>query len=564
MQSQRFVKCLSPRTHTHLNWSRLSTPDDPSSGDTSYSLQNGLTITHEKLENLGARGTVSSIPMATAVSTDSAIPGKRYQNAITIGILSDNVLLEVFDRCRNSDDQSDQYPFFVWKWHLLVHVCRRWRQIIFSSPRRLDLQLLCTDGTPFREILGIWPAIPILVLFSSGIRPRDEDNLIAALEHPDRVSRIKLSVDESQLGKIAALMQEPLPLLTHLSISSHFGIVSALPEGFLGGSAPSLQELELCDVQYPALPTLLSSAGNLVNLTLRNIPPTGYISPAVMASLVATSLKLEILEIDFNALTSIPDLILSPPTTRTILPVLRKFSFSGECKYLEDFVSRIDSPQLNTILVYYQSGYININFDVPQLSKFINRSESLKKSLPRHCKIMVDQEEDIVTFCVGHATIEQWNHKAGISVCLGEGIDGQISHLTEILGHIFPILSDVVHCTIDSVLIMCESAPSSDPPARDDFDWLQLLRQLSSLKTLFVSDRVAHLISQALAYVDTTMTTKVFPALKLLCLEESEDPEEDQYMPSVQKFLAVRRESGHPVTFVETEKEFEEILKSYL
>jgi hypothetical protein len=188
------------------------------------------------------------------------------------------------------------------------------------------------------------PTIPIIILFSSGIRPRDEDNLIAALEHPDCVSRIKLSVDESQLGKIAALMQEPLPLLTHLSISSHFGNVSALPDGFLGGSAPSLHELELCDVRYQALPTLLSSAGNLVNLTLRNIPPTGYVSPEAMASLVATTLKLEILEIDFNALMSFPDLILSPPTTRTILPILRKFLFSGECKYLEDFVSRIDIP----------------------------------------------------------------------------------------------------------------------------------------------------------------------------------------------------------------------------
>jgi hypothetical protein len=191
---------------------------------------------------------------------------------------------------------------------LASHVCRRWRQIIFASPRRLDLQLLCTDGTPFREILGIWPTIPIIVLLWSGIQPRDEDNLIAALEHPDRVSRIKLSVDESQLGKIATLMQEPLPLLAHLSISSHLGNVSALPDGFLGGSAPSLHELELCDVRYQALPTLLLSAGNLVNLTLRNIPPTGYVSPEAMASLVATTLKLEILEIDFNALTSFPDL----------------------------------------------------------------------------------------------------------------------------------------------------------------------------------------------------------------------------------------------------------------
>jgi hypothetical protein len=330
------------------------------------------------------------------------------------------------------------------------------------------------------------------------------DDVIAALEQPDRVSRMSLTIDGSQLGKIATLMQEPLPLLTHLSISSLFANVPDLPSGFLGGSAPSLQQLDLCGVLYPALPTLLSSAGNLVNLTLHNIPPTGYISPEAMASLVAMSPKLETLDVDFNALTSFHDLIFSPPLTRAILPALRKFSFFIKCEYFEDFISRIDAPQLNSLFVYYQSGDID-NFDVPQLSNFIDRSESLKKSLPRHCKITVDQDQDIVTFCVGHTTGERSNPEPGISVCLGAEIDGQISHMTNILGHIFPILSDVVHCSIDSVLFMSESASLSESEDRDDFDWLQLLRQLSSLQTLFVSDNIAGLISQALAYVDKGM-----------------------------------------------------------
>jgi hypothetical protein len=50
----------------------------------------------------------------------------------------------------------------------------------------------------------------------------------------------------------------------------------------------------------------------------------------------------------------------------------------------------------------------------------------------------------------------------------------------------------------------------------------------------------------------------------LLCLEKSEEEEEeDRPTPPVHKFLAARRESGHPVTFVETKEEFEEIFKSY-
>jgi hypothetical protein len=569
MNSQRFVKCLSSRTRTHLNWGRLSTSDGPPSGGTSYGPQNGLTITHEKMENLGAQGTVLSIPMATAVRTDSVSSDKRQRNATTIGILSDNVLLEIFDQCRKSDDEYCRSPYNVWKWHLLVHVCQWWRQIIFSSPRRLDLHLHCTYGTPFREMLGIWPtAIPIIILFPNDIRPRDEENLIATLEHPDRVSRIELSINESQLEENAVFMQEPLPVLTHLSISPYFGYTSDLPDGFLGGSAPSLQQLDLSDVQYLALPTLLLSATNLVNLRLRDIPPTPYNSPMAMVSHVAALPKLEILDIDFTGLTSLRDIILSPLLTRSILPALCVMSLSGECKYLEDFVSRIDAPQLNSILVYYESGHINSDFDSPELSKFINRSESLKIFLSRHwsrhCKIMVDQDQDIVIFCVGNTTIKQWNHKPGISVCLGEGIEGQVSHMANILGHISPIPSDIVHCTIDHVVLyMHKSASLPEQEYQDGLDWLQLLRHLTSLQTLFVSAKIAGPISQALAYADTGMITEVLPSVKLLCLEESESESEDQHMRSVHNFLAVHQESGHPVTFVETKKEFEEIFKFY-
>ena len=167
-----------------------------------------------------------------------------------------------------------------------------------------------------------WPTIPIIVrLFGVNGPTENDDNVIAALEHPDRVSRINLLVSriylstESEWSKLVVLMQEPFPMLTHLLIDSPFGSPSTVPDGFLGGFAPSLQQLDLCDVLYPALPTLLLSASNLVKLSLRNITPTGYISPETMVSHVAASPKLEILYIEFNTLISFPDPITSPPIT---------------------------------------------------------------------------------------------------------------------------------------------------------------------------------------------------------------------------------------------------------
>jgi hypothetical protein len=480
-----------------------------------------------------------------------------HRNATTISILSDNVLLEIFDRCRKREYQHDQSPFRVWKWHLLVRVCQRWRQLIFASPRRLDLHLLCKYRTPVRKYVGIWPTIPIIILFRSDFGYGDEDNVIAGLKHRDRASRINLYLTESHFEKIATLMQEPYPVLTHLSIISDYERKLTLPGRLLGGSAPSLQQLDLCDVLYPELPELLLSAGNLVSLNLRNISPSGYISPEAMVSHVAALPKLKILDIEFVAF---PDLIPSPPITRTTLPALWKFSFCGACQYLEDFVSRIDTPQLNSISVdYWRSGDINI--DVSQLSKFINHSEGLKRSLFRHCKIIANQDRDIVRFFVGHTTsdeAERWNFKPGISVYL-DTRDRTIWHLTYILSCIFPTLSDVVHCIVD-YMFPSESASLSEQENQDGLDWTQLICQLSSLQTLFVSGNMAGTISQALAYVDGGMITEVFPALKLLYLG---DKEEDQPTPSVHKFLGVRRESGHPVTFVKTKAEFEERLKSY-
>ena len=482
----------------------------------------------------------------------------------TIDILSDDDLLEIFDRYRYSDDPPDQFPYRVWRWRSLVQVCRRWRQIIYASPRRLDLQLLCTNGTSFRKIIDIWPTIPIVVYWQIGSPGVVEDDIIPALEHPDRVSHIYLFLYKPKLEAIAAFIQKPFPMLTHLSVFSPYGsLISVLPDGFLGGSAPSLQQLALCAVRYPALPVLLLSASNLVNLELLDMPPTGYISTEVMVSLLAASHKLETLHIEFGLLGAqppSPDIIVS---TRAILPALCDLSFIAGRKYIDDFVSRIDTPQLNSLLVNYKRGLrrweIGINYDVPQLSKFINRSESLKRSLSKHCEIKetVLQCRAIITFCVGRTTSERWNPNPGISVCLGRGIEEPILRLANILGFITPILSDIVHCTIDSVHMVGSGS------GREDLDWLQVLRQLSYVQTLFVSDDMAGLISQALAHVDVGTITQTLPALQLLCIEIKEEGEEHRNTSSVHKLLTVRQDAGHPVNFVETKDEFEERLKSY-
>jgi hypothetical protein len=201
--------------------------------------------------------------------------------------------------------------------------------------------------------LGIWPAFPIVIDYpptKPTIRPNDEHNIIAALEHPNRVSSLKLhtfDLLDMKVTNILAAMQEPFPVLTHLDIGLDRDDVPVLSAEFLGGSAPRLQEITLSFFPYPALPTLLLSTTDLVKLDLFHIPPTGYLSPeVVVASLVALP-RLETFVIGFRLATSRPDRIHTPPVTRAVLPAMTYFRFKGASEYLEDLVTRIDCPRLN-------------------------------------------------------------------------------------------------------------------------------------------------------------------------------------------------------------------------
>src|ERR1700677_1991322 len=103
--------------------------------------------------------------------------GEAHVQTTIIKSVPDNVLLEVFYLCRKIQDLYGCHFPTIWDWHKLVHVCSKWRRIIFSSPRRLGLQLLCTYGTPVRRNLGYWPPFPLIIECSTYRGADDDKNL---------------------------------------------------------------------------------------------------------------------------------------------------------------------------------------------------------------------------------------------------------------------------------------------------------------------------------------------------------------------------------------------------
>jgi len=428
---------------------------------------------------------------------------------------------------------------------------------MFASPLRLNLQILCKHGTPVRKNLDSWPAFPIVIYYAHGyprltISPKDEDNIIAALEHPDRVCDVVVDATSSQLEKMAKLMREPFPVLRYLSICSQDGNVLDLPSKFLGRSAPKLQYICLSSMAYPALPKLLLSASDLVELKLHKIPQTGYISPKKMVRCLATLTRLKFLSIAFQSPPSRPNRI--PVVTRSkrraVLPALTSLFFWGVREYLEDFAARINAPRLDSIDIRYLN---QLDFQVPQISKFIDRSKNLKRSLSRRCRVVIGPNG--ISFSVGIAIKDRagcWEESTCFRIYIQcQGIARQVSHITQALSHISAMTSNMSHFAINQWV-----EPHCQLESMDDIEWLQLLRLFTSVQTLFVSGKPAGYIACALEDVTGEMATEVLPAVDLLCLE-------DQPVASVDKFIAIRRDSGRPVTIVNKKTEFGERFKSY-
>jgi hypothetical protein len=154
-------------------------------------------------------------------------------------------------------------------WQSLVHVCRRWRNVVFRSPRRLNLRLFCTSKTPTKDALDVWPALPLVVEGSMTLS--STDNIIAALEMSNRVCQVYLwGLAGCQLEKVFVAMQVPFPDLTDLQLFSDCETlpVIPIPDSFLGGSAPQLRIFTLDGIPFPGFPNLLLSANHLVDLVL--------------------------------------------------------------------------------------------------------------------------------------------------------------------------------------------------------------------------------------------------------------------------------------------------------
>jgi len=168
--------------------------------------------------------------------------GENFRHA-TIEMLPEDTLLEIFDFYRlNAMERSSKFEV-PWKWQRLAHVCRKWRQVLTMSPRRLGLQIYCKTGRPIKPTLDSWPTLPLVVRVDHRKSKSLHKNIILALRHSDRVCDIRLIFPVSTIASIIDALQEPFPKLERIRIwPQGFERPAGEPPvltKFLGGSTPS-------------------------------------------------------------------------------------------------------------------------------------------------------------------------------------------------------------------------------------------------------------------------------------------------------------------------------------
>ncbi|KAH9971480.1 hypothetical protein BGW80DRAFT_1460449 [Lactifluus volemus] len=434
----------------------------------------------------------------------------RNRQISPIEALPDETLLTIFDFCRVIALESTYRWPGPWPrvWRSLVHVCQRWRYVVFSSPLRLDLRLYYSDrhGPSLRETLNVWPPFPIEICCYN-VR----GNLTAALEHRDHICELVFELSSSEWAKLARVteMQMPFPALTclRLGLGGWLGPVPALPATLIGGSAPSLRSFHMRSVTFPTLTQFLLSCNDLSELHLQDIPNLGYITPEAMVTVLSALTKLTCLEIGFKPERP-REIRLAPPLTRALLPALTEFKFRGVNEYSEDILARINVPQLESLSVMYEhEPHV---FDIPQL---------ISHSLPLGPFHRAEVTFSTLRIGIGlYQSEETYSHKK-----LKLGFDHyapcyQAESIAQMCT-LSPLLPSVTELDIGSD----DSFTGSDiEDLREYSNWLVLFRLFGSVRTLRLSSDIRRFVVRFILFLLLRHTGKgangVLPELQNLYL----------------------------------------------
>jgi hypothetical protein len=450
--------------------------------------------------------------------------------------LNDDVLLNVFDVYRPADLDEDQGEVggrrVDWHrqrwWYKLVHVCRLWRNLILSSPSRLDLHLFCTYGVHIADMLSHSPPLPLIIYYhcdhvDKRMTTEDERGILLALSHPDRVRRISFKTSTSSLRKYIIAMDGQFPILDSMFIDPRGSDPSLVfPLSF---QAPNLRHLEFwvtAFLQAPiGFPSLTSTAGLVTLKLVDDLPLNAHFPPSHVLTRLLIMPQLEILVIHFSQ--SHVESVLGH-TPNITLPKLHSFVFLGSSSYLEGLVSRISAPSLRILKICVNSNYES-TFTSSSLLRFMQTSEIFSFDA---IKLNFNYQGTIEIVMLSSRRIPVLH----LRVMTGR-LGWQVRSALQILGTFSPVLS-----VVEQVMLRRMFPQRSE--VVDRTQWRELLRFFSNAKTLYVQDWIVF----EMCPDDDELPLRLLPNMRELGYSELK---ESDARASFTAFIDEREAADHPL-----------------
>ncbi|KAI0291196.1 hypothetical protein B0F90DRAFT_1778834 [Multifurca ochricompacta] len=461
-----------------------------------------------------------------------------------------DILLDIFDFYRINDLYSWNY---LHGWLTLMHVSRKWRQCILDSPSRLQLTLCLREETPVLDMLTHFPPLPITLDYSfheNASDPEAESGVLAALGYVDRLHSITLDGPDGILHKLALTMDEFIPTLTYLKLSTHSKSLN-LPRAFLGGDAPNLRHLCLDGAYLPTLPSLLSSARFLTSLALR-VPKNEHHSPGELAECLHALLQLKDLSLNFLAFD--PSSLINTESSHSgqqvseqhfILPQLEQFDYCGESRYLEVLVGGLRMPHLKHLDVRL---FPRLTFTTPHLSRLIENSINLVRFSAR----IIFTSNFAVLHIHPPSDDDESGRRSGMRIIVShERFDWQVHSMAQICSGLSPVLSDDVRNLIfDHDL---DKLPSNWQGEVDPSLWLALLAPFRHVQNMWCSVALVEELGNALAAEvgdgsEADEVAAVVPELSMIITTWHRiRAQSDIPRRAFNRFLTLRRSAARPV-----------------
>ena len=482
-------------------------------------------------------------------------PTRNRPPSAFVHLLDDDSLLIVFSLCRpvilDELESRDDYTYILgggkWNrerwWHRVIQVCRRWRYLLLDSAFHLQVSLVCARGTPVADMLAYSPpSLPLNIDHfddqHQDLTTKDEKGIILALQHRDRIRRIRILKPTSILQKLVVALDGEFPILEFLFLwhQRYYAPIMEqttnlnLPETF---RAPHLRQLLLKNFATPIESPQLTTMRNLVTLYLTKIPSSAYFHPNVLLQRLSLMPQLEVLSTGFNFSRDVDrQLSRTSIMARVTLPNLHWLGFQGSSAYLEALLPLLTAPLLEKLRIRFFNRMI---YSIPHLRQFLSTAGHFQ------VKIVTFWFNNDFLRVLAYPHLGSTLHNFEVELSSRQ-LDWQVVSAAQI----FRALSTVFSLVEDLTLNYNRHNMSSEwNNEADHMHWRKLLGSFGKVKNLTVNGGLVGQLSGALRPGEEVSPTGLLPELQKLS-HSTRGASRNAFT----QFIEARKKAGRPVTVV--------------